>query len=456
MYHFFNFSIVLRMCCRLSFVNYLLALLLLNACRVVPEIAQPPVVTTLEVTDISTTTAKGGGIVAGKGGELNARGLVWHTSPKPTLEHNSGSTYEGISFGTFESIITGLTHSTTYYVRAYATNILGDKYGEQVEFTTTSATGAPVAAFVANVRTGAVPFVVNFTDQSANKPNSWIWNFGDGTNSSLQNPIKTFNKPGSYTISLTAVNDIGSNTRTKENYINAAPDLLNNGLPCPGTPAVIDVDGNTYNTVLIGNQCWMKENLRTTKYRDGSPVYYPGNNNTLWSSTTTGAYAWYGNDISWKNTYGALYNWFAVNSSEGLCPAGWHIPSKAELDQLVGYVVAQGYSNNNIQNGAANALKSCRQVDSPFGTMCNTNAHPRWGHCEDRFGFDAFGFAGLGGGLRLKDFDYIGLENSGIFWSSMEQSSDKAWGMSLDRQTGQINVLHYFKITGLSVRCLKD
>lgn len=103
------------MFCRMSFDNYLLALLLLNGCGEFPEIAQPPVVSTLEVTDISTTTAKGGRFAAGKGGELNAGGLVWSTSPKPTLELNNGSTFEGISYGTLEIIIKRLTHSTPYY-----------------------------------------------------------------------------------------------------------------------------------------------------------------------------------------------------------------------------------------------------------------------------------------------------------------------------------------------------
>jgi len=106
---------------------------------------------------------------------------------------------------------------------------------------------------------------------------------------------------------------------------------------------VTDIDGNVYRTVQIGNQVWMAENLKTTKYPDGTSISYPGADNTAWQNNTTGAYAWYNNDISWKDSYGALYNWHAVNSDKGLCPPGWHVPSDAEWTQLVDYVVSQGY-----------------------------------------------------------------------------------------------------------------
>jgi hypothetical protein len=94
--------------------------------------------------------------------------------------------------------------------------------------------------------------------------------------------------------------------------------------PCPDTPTVTDIDGNVYNTVLIGTQCWMKENLRTTRFRDGFSIQ-------PW-------HRWYGNDISYKYQYGGLYHWHAVNSEHGLCPEGWHVPTRAEWDALVNYV----------------------------------------------------------------------------------------------------------------------
>jgi hypothetical protein len=83
-------------------------------------------------------------------------------------------------------------------------------------------------------------------------------------------------------------------------------------------------------TVLLqlGEQVWMAENLKTTKYRNGTPIEYPGNDNNAWQYNTTGAYAWYDNDISWKDSYGALYNWHAVNNTNGLCPTRLACPQR--------------------------------------------------------------------------------------------------------------------------------
>lgn len=90
----------------------------------------------------------------------------------------------------------------------------------------------------------------------------------------------------------------------------------------PNCGDVYDYDGNKYSAVIIGDQCWMRENLKTTHYRNGTAIVYPGSNNTVWETNNTGAYAWYNNDIGWKGIYGAIYNYYAVANSNGLCPAG--------------------------------------------------------------------------------------------------------------------------------------
>ena len=125
----------------------------------------------------------------------------------------------------------------------------------------------------------------------------------------------------------------------------ASPNV-NDGQPCQGTPTLTDIDGNVYNTVQIGQQCWMKENLRTTKYPNNTPIMH-GN-----SYSTTDSYWYYPNNSSSnKPTYGLLYTWPAVMNGAstsntnpsgvpGICPDGWHIPSDAEWNQLLDY--AQG------------------------------------------------------------------------------------------------------------------
>ena len=229
------------------------------------------------------------------------------------------------------------------------------------------------------------------------------------------------------------------------------------GQPCPGMPTIADIEGNTYNTVLIGSQCWMKENLKTTQYSNETPIENLTNNSD-WQNNTTGAFAWYNNDIDWKDSYGALYNWYAVDNASGLCPTGWHVPTDAEWTQLVDYVVAQGFANHwDNPNGTGNALRSCRQVNSPLGGECNTSAHPRWEAHDTHHGFDEFNFSGFPGGNRYGNgsFDHIGYK--GDFWSSTESFTDNAWYRDIWFGDGEVfRASNGEKDSGFSVRCLKD
>ena len=101
-------------------------------------------------------------------------------------------------------------------------------------------------------------------------------------------------------------------------------------------PTVTDVDGNVYHTVKIGTQTWMVENLKTTHYKDNTPIT-PITDNTLWKNAITPGYCWYDNDINNKIPYGALYNWYTVNTGK-LAPEGWHVPSAAEWQTLIAYL----------------------------------------------------------------------------------------------------------------------
>ena len=224
---------------------------------------------------------------------------------------------------------------------------------------------------------------------------------------------------------------------------------------------VKDIDGNVYKTVKIGEQVWMAGNLKTTKYRNGTPIEYPGTDNNAWQNNTTGAYAWYENDISWKDSYGALYNWHAVNNSNVLCPTGWHVPSDAEWTQLVDYVVTQGFPNEpDDPNGAGNALKSCRQVNSPLGGDCDTSEHPRWYKDEytgsNHHGFDEFGFSGVPGGFRSGSSSFHDIGTYSYFWSSTELSSTYAQVRYLDYYLSDVSSANNLKGYGFSVRCIKD
>ena len=119
----------------------------------------------------------------------------------------------------------------------------------------------------------------------------------------------------------------------------------------PDDPNIVkDIDGNIYHTVTIGNQVWMVENLKTTRYNDGTAI--PNvTDSSVWSKLSTPAYCWYNNDASsYKATYGALYNWYAVNVQK-LCPKGWHVASNAEF-----------YALNSFLDGECGKLKEAGTI----------------------------------------------------------------------------------------------
>lgn len=222
------------------------------------------------------------------------------------------------------------------------------------------------------------------------------------------------------------------------------------GIRCPGNPSVTDIEGNIYNTVQVGEQCWLRENLKTTHYKNGTPINYPGTDNAAWQNDTTGAYAWYNNEILWKDIYGALYNWFAVVNPNGLCPEGWHVPSKDEWTVLVYFI-----GGDQPPNG--NRLKSCRQVNSPLGSNCSTSGHPRWHEHATHYGTNEFGFSCLPGSERSTNGSWV--SNVGLFglwWSTTFNFSTYAWRRVLSYNNYPFSAGNADINNGLSVRCLRS
>lgn len=249
-------------------------------------------------------------------------------------------------------------------------------------------------------------------------------------------------------------------------------------------------DGQTYKWARIGEQVWMAENLRYLPEPDPSKI--SGTSLTLVGPGTGSendpyayVYGYDGTDVTaakatanYQN-YGVLYNWPAamaesVSSSanpsgvQGVCPPGWHVPSHDEWTQLEQYVCNQlgnsdcaakfPYNDSTIGlrgTNEGNALKSCRQVDSPLGGACNTLDHPRW-HSHTHYGTDTFGFSALPGGFRWSDgsFGYVG--NDGIWWSATESWSSSAWGRGIRNYFGDVGRYDISKAVGFSLRCVRD
>ena len=232
-----------------------------------------------------------------------------------------------------------------------------------------------------------------------------------------------------------------------------------NGLPVwadlPDTDdvTVTDIDGNVYQTIQIGSLIWMAENLKTTHFNDGTPIAYPGNDNQAWTGNTTGAYAWYGNDESNKELYGALYNWRAVNTGI-LCPEGWRVPEDSDFYDMIAFLINS--DDNYTSDNLGNALKSCRQVNSPLGGDCDTSDHPRWDPNSQHHGTDDFGYGALPGGIRFPSGSYDERGTYFNVWTSTERNPSTAWSWYIGFNDGMIASDFMFKSTGYSVRCVKD
>ena len=236
------------------------------------------------------------------------------------------------------------------------------------------------------------------------------------------------------------------------------------------TSTVTDIDGNEYQTVIIGDQEWMAENLRVTHYLNGDEIPI-GLCDQAWFDTANGAAAIYdhtGWDVEGIATsaemvdaYGKLYNWFAVTDPRGLCPDdGWRVPTDEDWTELLDYLDESGFPNADEQFGAAYALKSCRQVDAAAGGDCNTSQHPRWEAAptwiDGYAGIDEFGFSALPGGSRAVNGTYSQLGMHGNWWSSTEHTVNNALYQNMVLSHGDVKSGNLGKKSGRSVRCVRE
>jgi uncharacterized protein (TIGR02145 family) len=191
---------------------------------------------------------------------------------------------------------------------------------------------------------------------------------------------------------------------------------------------VTDIDGNVYNTIPIGNQIWMVENLKTTKYYDGTLIPHV-TDNASWINLTTAGFCWYNdNETLYKSTYGALFNWNAVNSGK-LCPAGWHMPEYKDWYDLKNYLLS--------------GLSGLKETGTSHWTSPNKNAT------------NVTGFTALPGGRRNIDGTFADISIVGYWWSATEKTLSDSWVLFLTYDgTGVLDFDK--KALGFSVRCLKD
>jgi len=180
----------------------------------------------------------------------------------------------------------------------------------------------------------------------------------------------------------------------------------------------------------------MAENLKVSKYNDGTAI--PNiTDNTQWQNNTTGAWAYYNNDVANNAKYGKLYNCYAVsktsNGNKNVCPTGWHVPSDYEWTVLTDYLGGESVAGGNLKEVGTSSWFS------PNTAATNTSL-----------------FTGLPGGYRDFSGDYFNIGNDGLWWSTTENNRTIAWNRNLDNAFGDAGRAKSLKRSGLSVRCLRD
>jgi len=419
-----------------------------------------PVVLTGTVTDVTRTSASVGGEVTDDGGlDVTSRGFCWGTTADPVVTGNKTTT--GAGTGTFSAVITDLSPSTPYYIRAYAINELGTAYGDQQSFTT----GDVVAATLTTKTPGSL------TSSSATSGGD-ITDDGDGdislrgvcwntTGSPTTNDSKTEDGSGSgaYDSEITGL-DANTTYYARAYAVNPAGTAYGNEVTFKTEElTVTDIDGNEYAAVKIGPQIWMAENLATTKLNDGTKLTADNEiplvtSDAAWAALSTPGYCWYDNDKEGTESSGPLYNWHAVSTGK-LCPVGWHIPTSDEWIDMIHYLIQNGYNYDGSTDTPTSENKLAKATAYPEGwkTSSNTGA-PGNDDYPDKM--NATGFSARPAGYRRNDGTFLDRGDWAYWWSSSSASDEYAHYYNIFYNTESIYFNYWMKNNGYSVRCIKD
>jgi len=412
-----------------------------------------PLVLTSEVSEITLVSALCGGTVeADSGLIITARGICWDTINEFNIDDCLNKTINGDSLGVFTSNITELSKGKDYFVKAYATNEKGTGYGEKVSFNT----------LVLSLPTIETSEVSNITCNTAQCGGNVISN-GNGIvslrgicwnktgNPTIENCIDYTvdgNGTGVFISFITNLNIeteyfVNAYAINEKGIVYGETKIINTLAEPPCGELIVDYGGQTYNTILIGEQCWMKENLNIGTRIDGEN-----------EQTDNGAiekFCYNDNDAN-CNEYGGLYEWnemmqySTMQNSQGICPDGWHIPTDNEWKILEGTVDSQyPVGDPEWDQNSGRGFDVGFHLKSQNGWISNGN------------GSNEFGFTALPGGYLVYPEDYFSnIFCDGFFWTSTTANTFAAWFRYLDYSVDYIYRIEGFHDQGMSVRCLKN
>ena len=395
-------------------------------------------ISTNAITNVSTSTATSGGNISfGGGSSVTSRGVVWSINPSPNISLPT-KTSDGSGTSSFISSITGLSPNTTYYLRAYATNISGTAYGNEIIFST-----LPIVTTtsVTNIGTTTVTSGgdISFGGGSSITARGVVWSTttsptialsaktSDGSGSGLfVSSIAELTPNTTYYLRAYATNISGTTYGNEITFTSAFPYSYTQG------QTLTDIDGNTYSTLNTNcnNKAWMQSNLNVSKFKNGDII--PQVTNPSEFPNTGPAWCYYNNDTANGTVYGKLYSRMAIIDPRGLAPEGWHIPTDVEWGDLI-----------NCLGGSAIAGGKLKETGTQLWSSPNIGAT------------NSSGFKALPGGWRTNNGSFGDLNTRTYFWANRLGNFVPASfvmyssGEMIDSGNGGTTY-------GFSVRCIKD
>ncbi|MEY4030869.1 MAG: hypothetical protein RJA90_2150, partial [Bacteroidota bacterium] len=395
-----------------------------------PQIS--PTISAFNISEIGSHTASFSATISSDINHIASRGFCWSPLPNPTILNNHVEVGKGV--GSFSIKQEGFTGGgTKYHARAFAVNSYGVFYGEEKIFFTQFDVPTIQLSSIKDFGLSAFAYI-NIPDNGGKTVTQRGIVYSTTENpTTLNDKILSGTGIGEFSITITgltqkttyfvrafASNEVGTA------YSNQIKLTTNTA-----STTISDIEGNTYNTINIGNQIWMTSNLSTSRFRNG--VYIPYIlNSTQWATTKSPALSFYNHDNNFESNYGKQYNWYAVADPQGLCPIGWHIPSNNEWTILSDFL-----GGLNVAGGKMKAT----------GTQF-------WSFPSN--GNNSSGFTGLPGGFRNVDGTFGILGYNGFWWSATDENEQKAFSRSIVYTDNVLSVNSSLKNQGFSVRCLKD
>lgn len=396
-----------------------------------------------EVKSIDGMSATSSGEITSEGeSTILERGVCWSINNNPSVADSKTS--DDIGIGTFSFTITGLIPATKYYVRAYAKNSEGFGYSNQITFVSDTISPLLTTFDVTNIAGTSASCGGNITTDGgapviargvcwSTKRNPTINDnkTSDGTGiGNFTSVITGLSGNSGYFVRAFATNKKGTGYGP-EVLFGTVPAILFNSGKTYGS--ITDIDGNVYKTITIGTQEWMAENLRVVRYRNGDSIPEIVDEDKWSGVNNSGAYCNYYNNLGFSLVYGKLYNWYVVDDSRNLAPAGWHVPTDADWQILL------NYSNSEV------------------GDKLKEKGKIHWLESENSVPTNESGFSAVPGGYRYRNMGFEDLGYQGIYWSKTDKGSSLADIIVFfhDNVNVESNFFEY-KVNGYSVRCVKD